>query len=120
MSTPVRTNITTSLGMGVLGTPGGVGCGFSESFLLDAGTYSITTIHRQHTDRGIYTVTVDGVAAGTFDGYAATTDNVVSTITGLVLSAGRHTVTFTMATKNASSSGYLHAVASVTATRTAA
>lgn len=74
--------------------------------LLAAGTYTLTMAHRQGPDRGIYTVSIDGVDIGTVDGYAAAGANSIATITGLAIAAGRRKVRLTMATKNASSTGY--------------
>lgn len=87
---------------------------------LDAGTYAIDLTHKRSTDRGIYTVLLGGVAAGTIDGYAAT-DDMVTTLTGIVIPAylASTVIKFTMATKNASSSNYLGDIGAVTIRRTA-
>ena len=87
---------------------------------LAAGTYTLTAVTYQLTAAGIYSATVDGSAIGTFDGYGANTVNVVKTITGIAMTAGVHTLMFTMATKNASSSAYRYSIMSLTWTRTGA
>jgi hypothetical protein len=110
------------LGSYVLNTPA-QNEAISWEVLLDAGTYTLTLLHHRHTTRGIYTVTMDGGASlGTIDGYNAGGGlATVSVITGIVVSvAGLHTMTFTMATKNASSSNYFATIHAFTMGRTGA
>lgn len=80
----------------------------SFEFWAPKGNFTLAFIHHSSTDRGIYGVTADGVAIGTVDGYSASgVNNVLSaSLTGTFASTGIHTITFTMATKNASSSNY--------------
>jgi hypothetical protein len=40
-------------------------------FVAGAGTYSLELYHLPYTNRGIYTIKVDGTTVGTIDGYAA-------------------------------------------------
>lgn len=84
-----------------------------------AGTWTLTMYHNAAADRGIYTVNIDGVDVGTVDGYATGGTQTVSAITGLALTAGKHTIKLTMATKNASSSGYTGDWSAIGFTRTA-
>jgi hypothetical protein len=92
-----------------------------------AGTWALDLIHNQFSSRGIYTVTVGGSAptalggsADTIDGYNASQTPVRSSITGMVVTApGKQTVTLTMATKNASSSGFTGDIAGMVFRRTA-
>lgn len=122
VDTPVRTVSSTQLGMGVGLTAGTIDNSQSYTFLLAAGTYSLTVIHRTGPDLGIYTVSDSQAGAlGTFDGYTAgAVGNTPTTLTGLVLAAGLYTVTFTMATKHGSSSSYKAGIQTVTPTRTGA
>ena len=82
---------------------------------LDAGIYDLAVVHRQSNNAGIYTVRIGGKlvattlggSSDTIDGYAASTADLRSTITGIVIpTAGRYRINFKMATKNASSSNY--------------
>lgn len=90
----------------------------SYDFACGAGTYTLELLHLVSTNRGIYTVKVDAATVGTIDGYAAAFAYVRSSLTGIVLTAGQHVLTFTMATKNASSSGYDALIERVILTRT--
>lgn len=91
----------------------------SFDFACGAGTYSLELYHLPFTNRGIYTVKIDGVAAGTVDGYAASLSPQRAILTGIVLTAGQHTVTVLMASKNASASSYLGMIERMLLTRTA-
>ncbi|HWU23656.1 MAG TPA: hypothetical protein VN088_19110 [Nocardioides sp.] len=91
----------------------------SFDFVSGAGTYSLELYYLPFTNRGIYTVSVDGVTVGTVDGYLASLSPQRAVLTGIALTAGQHTVTLTMATKNASSSGYIGMVDRIMLTRTA-
>jgi len=89
-------------------------------FACNAGTYQLDFYHLPFNNRGIYTIKIDGSTVGTVDGYAGSLIPVFGTITGIsIASAGQHTLTIVMATKNASSSGYTgmmdHAVLTQTA-----
>lgn len=88
---------------------------------LAVGTYTFDLFHDTGANRGIYTLKVDGVAVGTIDGYAASGANAVhSTITGISIAGnGVHLVELIMATKNASSTGYVGSIAALGLTRTA-
>ena len=103
--------------------------------VLAAGTWQLDLIHLGGTDKGIYTVEIstDGAAftainaspyngsASTIDGYQGSATGLRSGITGIVIgTAGRYWIRLTMATKNASSSSYVGAVADLTMTRTGA
>lgn len=93
----------------------------SYDIALGAGTYTITIVTFTDTSRGIMTVTLGGVAAGTVDTYAGSAAMLIdSTLTGVVLTTTAvHTLNITMATKNASSSNYGGVVNAIHLTRTA-
>lgn len=91
----------------------------SFDFACDAGTYTVELLHLPYTNRGTYTIEVDGVSVGTIDGYAAALAATRSRLPGIVISAGAHYITLLMATKNASSSGYVALVERLVLTRTA-
>lgn len=91
-----------------------------------AGTYSINVSHRKGSNRGQYTVYIDGVVQGggsqLLDAYNSTPADTVSSIgtTFQVITDGPHTIQFVMATKNASSSSYVGSVSGIFLTRTGA
>lgn len=88
--------------------------------LLGAGTWTIALLHDTGTDRGIYTVKIDGSSVGTIDGYAASGAAARSSLTGVaVASSGLKRVSLVMSTKNASSTGYRASVSALLFTRTA-
>ena len=91
----------------------------SFDFSCDAGTYTLELYHLAFLSRGVYTVQVDGVTAGTIDGYATGLTPTRSALTGIVIGAGAHTVTLLMATKNASATGYIGQAERIALTRTA-
>lgn len=91
----------------------------SFDFACGAGTYELELRHLAYTNRGTYTVKIDGVSVGTVDGYAASLTAERSTLTGIALAAGTHVVTLLMATKNASSISYFGFVERLMFTRTA-
>lgn len=75
---------------------------------LDAGYYTIELAHQEGTNLGIYSVRVDDVEVGTIDGYAATFVSRLAAVVDVMISdTGIHKISIVMATKNASSSGYL-------------
>lgn len=86
-----------------------------------AGKYDITLAHRKSSNRGQYDVYIDGILAGanSWDGYNATVLNTMSTVQNFtVTTSGRHTLELRMATKNASSTGYVGSINAVHITRT--
>lgn len=93
----------------------------SWNVLLAAGTWTITLMHRTASSRGVYSVQIDDVEVGTIDGYSAvTTENVLTSVTGIVVATpGIKKLSLKMLTKNASSSGYLGSLVGVTLRRTA-
>lgn len=91
----------------------------SFDFACGAGTYTIEMLHLAYTNRGIYTIEIDGVSVGTIDGYIGTLTAARSQLAGVVITAGAHYLTLLMATKNASSSGYVALVERLVLTRTA-
>lgn len=91
----------------------------SFDFACGAGTYTIELLHLAYTNRGTYTIEVDGVSVGTIDGYAAALTPTRGLLAGVAISAGAHTLTLLMATKNAAASGYEGLVERLILTRTA-
>lgn len=87
-------------------------------FACGAGTFTLDMFHLTGTNRGIYTIAIDGVTKGTVDGYAAASGSAVSTLTGIVIAAGAHTIRFTMATQNVSSSNYYGTMCEAVLTQT--
>jgi hypothetical protein len=75
---------------------------------LSQGTWTLDMLCTTSTSRGIYTVAIDGATVGTIDGYAASGSNTAKlSLPGIAITAsGDHTVTITMATKNASATAY--------------
>jgi hypothetical protein len=88
---------------------------------LSPGTWTMAMVHHQDSNRGIYTVTLDGVSLGTVDGYnGALNRNTQSTIAGFsVTTPGKKRLAFTMATKNGSSSSYFGTLSAIQLFRTA-
>jgi hypothetical protein len=87
---------------------------------IGAGTWTLDLLHLAGTNRGIYTVAVDGVTVGTVDGYNAVLSAVRGQVTGIaVATGGTHRVTLTVATKNATSTSYRGSVSAIMLTRTA-
>jgi hypothetical protein len=93
----------------------------SWPIVLAAGTWTFCLIHRVGTAQGIYSIQFDGVAKGTIDGYSASpADNVISTVASIaVATTAKVTVMLKMATKHASSTGYLGIIQAVRLLRTA-
>lgn len=89
--------------------------------LLAAGTWNITVGYRKAASRGIFSVQLDGVEISTIDSYAAvTTENQVTTLTGVVVaSPGIKRLKLKMTDKNASSSSYIGSIFSLGMRRTA-
>lgn len=89
-------------------------------FVGGAGTYALELYHLPFTNRGIYTIKIDGTTVGTIDGYAASLAAARNTLTGLsVATSGQHTITLLMATQNVSSSGFTGIVERIGLTQTA-
>lgn len=92
----------------------------SFDFACNAGTHQLDLYHLPFSNRGIYTVKIDGTTVGTVDGYASSLNPTFGTISGITIAAaGQHTLTIVMATKNASSSGYTGMMERVVLTQTA-
>lgn len=76
---------------------------------LVAGTWDFNLTHSKGTNRGIYTVAVDGSTIGTIDGYRSLGGlaNQLDTISGWSIAEdGVYPVRLTMASKNGGSSAY--------------
>ena len=87
---------------------------------LDAGTYKLALIYTTLTNAGIHNITGINGSTQTIDAYAATANNVYGEVTGIAVTAGLKTIRDTMATKNASSTGYFGYVQSLALIRTGA
>jgi hypothetical protein len=81
---------------------------FENYFNLDAGTYDFVVLCRTGTAAGIVSWSVDSVSIGTMDLYANPgSEYALKTITGVTISTdGIHTLTGTVASKNASATNY--------------
>ncbi len=87
---------------------------------LAAGSWNLTLMFLANSSYGIITVKLDGVSVGTIDCYAASaTWNQTATVSFTVPTDGEHVVSFVLATKNASSSGYGSVIESLQLRRTA-
>lgn len=92
----------------------------SWDLYIPAGTWSFTLYGYNGANRGIMTVQLDGVTAGTVDQYAAAGAATRGTIAGIVVAAsGVKTVRLLMATKNASSTSFFGELAGFSFYRTA-
>jgi hypothetical protein len=82
---------------------------FENYFTLDAGVYDFVVLCRPTSGSGIVSWSVDGVSIGTVDLYENPgTQFVIKTINGVTITTdGIHTLTGTVASKHASSAGYL-------------
>ncbi len=94
-------------------------------FICAGGIYNLDLLHFVGPNRGIYSISIDGVPVATIDGYSANYQSggagvgapIMSTIVGIGLVSGAHVITFAMDTKNASSSSYYGSLSSVVLTR---
>ncbi len=74
---------------------------------ISGGTWDFTLLHYKGTNRGIYTVSIDGSSIGTIDGYnGSALRNSLDTLTGISIADGKRRLKLKMATKNGSSGGY--------------
>lgn len=93
----------------------------SFDFYAESGTYTLDLVHKKTTDRGIYTVQVDGVTEGTIDGYATPAAAARDSITNITIATtGVHRLRLLMASKNVSSSAFRGGVSGAVLTRTGA
>lgn len=99
---------------GTVTSDGSSAAEISFDFYGDAGSYALDVFHTANNNRCVYTLTIDGAAVGTVDGYNATSVAKRDTIAGpVVLTAGRHRLRITCATKNASSTGFLGVLSAI-------
>lgn len=89
--------------------------------LIPKGTWQLELISIKDVDRGIYTVSLDGISQGLIDGYYNTSSlNESDLITGIqITSTAKKELKLTMATKNASASSYIGAISALQLLRTA-
>lgn len=123
-ATPTQAYLAASVGCGVITTPTTQNVYVEWTVTLAAGTYTLNLWHAKSPDSGIASISIDGAAALATkpDMYAAAPSvNTLVAITGIpFLTAGRHTVRFTGATKHASSSAYGLLIQSFSLVRTGA
>lgn len=87
--------------------PPAINDSFTNSFFVKAGTYTLYTLGLTASNNSIRSWYIDNVLVGTTDGYSAgNVYNVIQSVSGIVLTDGRHTLKCISATKNASSSAY--------------
>lgn len=94
---------------------------------LNKGTYTLYLLHTQYSNRGIVTVYIDPVGTGPTTSFGTidlfgfgTTYNVQASLASIVIAtSGLKRVTFKMATKNGSSTGYYMVASSINFVRTA-
>lgn len=87
---------------------------------LPAGTFRLDFIYLRGPNQGIATFKLDSTTLGTVDMYnAGSTNNVVGSVTGFVVTDGSYTLQLSMATKNASSAGYQCTTTGIMLRRTA-
>jgi hypothetical protein len=99
---------------------GDVNASLSWPVTLVAGTYTFSLAHNKGSDRGIYSVQLDSVEAGTIDGYNASALFAVGSVAGIVVAAtAKIIISLVMATKHASSSSYMGNVLAARLLRTA-
>lgn len=102
---PARSADTQSLGNGLLTLANAAGNSVTFHFEAAAGTWALDMIGRAIASNGLGNVSIDGAVVGTWNLYSATTTrNVVSTLTGLTLTAGHHTLTIATNSVGAGSS----------------
>lgn len=91
--------------------------------LLGAGTWRLEVIHTTDSNRGIYSIRVDGSQVTTLDGYSGVTiKNVGATTANFAVSLStsvKKRLSLKMATKNASSSAYTAGLQRLRLTRVA-
>ncbi len=96
------------------------GDNFTCNFRCPTGTYKLRFNAGEADDRGIVDVDIDTVEKGSFDLYAAVPNETnIEEITGIVLSAGAHTLKFRVDGKNGSSTDYFFLTQGIWLQRTA-
>lgn len=92
----------------------------SFDVVLAKGTWTIEVLHDKNTDSGIISVQLGGVEKGTIDTYSGGSINILSSVTGIAITAtAKYRLALVMATKNASSSNYYGRIQHVQLRRTA-
>jgi len=83
-----------------------------------AGTYDVKLLYKANYNRGIVQASIDGVNQGSpCDQYSATaTQQVACSLGSKTLTAGNHTMKFTVTTKNASSAGFMMVIDQISLT----
>ncbi len=108
-----------SLGTYMLNSSNADGDNFTCNFRCPAGTYTLYMNLRKAPNLGIVDVDIDASEEGSFDLYNATGIANAEKITGLVLSAGTHTIKLRLDGKNGSSSAYYIVIGDICFQRTA-
>jgi hypothetical protein len=88
--------------------------------LVAGGTCRLTMVHVKGTDYGIFTAAIDETSVGTIDGFAASSANNATQVADIPITAGRHLLRFTLATKAGGSSNYSGAIQAISLLRTGA
>ena len=88
-------------------SPGGLADSFSQTFTIQAGTYTMYVMGYAGPSRGQVTWSIDGVTQGVQDWYNASGGETISTLAVTIVGNSVHTLLGTITGKNASSSGYL-------------
>lgn len=110
-----------SASSGSLDSSGAQNAEASWDVVLGAGTWTLETVVITSISRGIITASLDGTNIGTMDCYSGSSVvHVHKIITDIsIATSGKKRLRFLMATKNASSSGYLGQVETIQFRRTA-
>lgn len=112
---------TGSIGNAAINSSGAQNDEIGWDVLVGAGTWNIDIIHTLAASRGIYNVYLDSDLVGTIDGYGSTAlRNQRGSVVGVVVATtGKKRLRLRMATKNATSTGYLGSISHVAMQRTA-
>jgi hypothetical protein len=83
---------------------------WTNVFVCASGTYTFDARGYSDGNGGIITLKVDGTTIGTIDLYSVGATHSHRILTGIALTAGRHTLTGSVDTRNASSAGWNAAI----------
>jgi hypothetical protein len=110
-----------NVAVGIIQSSGAQNDEISWDIALEEGTWEIELLFSKDTNRGIYTVLIDGAAVGTIDSYAAAVAHNMKGLAGgiVVQTPGKKTLSLKMATKNGASGGYFALLQLIQMRRTA-
>lgn len=107
-SLTMQTDADQMYNMYVNTTYGASGDEWEQEFLIDAGTYTFSSLGYTGTSRGIVEWYIDNVLVATHDWYdGSATNNTIKATSGIVIAAGLHTLRGKVTGKNGSSSAYV-------------